>query len=143
MRIDFTIPGPPKGKARARTLKNGFSYTPKDTVSYENLVKMCFHENRPAGWKPYEGHVNMAITAYFPIPKSKSKKDRERIWAGTIRPTVRPDWDNIGKIITDALNGIAYRDDAQIVDCRVYKLYDEAPKVRVTMEFCEYGKVEA
>lgn len=58
--IAFTIPGPPQGKARARTCRNGHSYTPKNTVLYENLVKTEFlrqcgreqriraEQNRPA-----------------------------------------------------------------------------------------------
>ena len=51
-----------------------------------------------------------------------------------IRPTKKPDWDNVGKVICDSLNGIAYRDDAQVVDSMVRKFYSEDPKVVVTIE---------
>ena len=53
---------------------------------------------------------------------------------GEIRPTVKPDWDNIGKIISDALNGIAYKDDAQVVSCTVEKRYSNTPCVEVWLE---------
>lgn len=137
MMINFTIPGVAQAKQRARTLKNGHSYTPAETVSYENWVKLCFNENRPPGWQPYEGAVNMQIAAYLPIPKSESKKNREKMLTGEIRPIKkRPgDWDNLGKSISDALNQIAYRDDSQIVECRVSKIYGETPEVRVSLEF--------
>ncbi len=50
---------------------------------------------------------------------------------GLIHPGKTPDWDNIGKIICDALNGIAYRDDSHIVDGRTIKKYSDQPRVEV------------
>jgi len=138
MIINFTIPGPPVGKARARTVTNHgktHSFTPDRTVLYENLVKLCFQEKRPNGWQPHEGPVELHVSAYFQIPKSTSKKDRERMLTGEIRPTKKPDGSNIEKVIEDALNGIAYIDDSQIVDEHAHKLYSETPEVRVMMEF--------
>jgi len=52
---------------------------------------------------------------------------------GIIRPTKKPDIDNICKIICDSLNKIAYHDDSQIVDCQVRKFYSERPRVVVTI----------
>jgi len=129
--VSFTIPGNPMGKQRARTLKTGRSYTPKETVSYENLVKLIYSEIEN---KPYfEGPIGMFITAIFPIPKSVSKAKRAKMVSGEIRPTIKSDWDNIGKLVSDSLNGIAYHDDKQIVDGRVIKSYGYAPMVQVTM----------
>lgn len=51
-----------------------------------------------------------------------------------IRPTKKPDWDNIGKIVTDALNGVAYHDDAQIVDAQVRKFYSKDPRVEIIIQ---------
>lgn len=48
-----------------------------------------------------------------------------------IRPKVKPDADNVAKAICDALNGQAYRDDAQIAALYVRKWYDEKPRVEV------------
>jgi Holliday junction resolvase RusA-like endonuclease len=130
-RIIFTIPGKPMGKQRARTLKNGHSYTPKETVNYETLVKQIFITKN---FKTYlEGEIHAKITAYFPIPKSTSKSKRQEMLIGAIRPTKRPDWDNIGKIICDSLNDLAYRDDSQITECLVRKFYADEPRVVVEM----------
>ena len=46
----------------------------------------------------------------------------------------KADWDNIGKIVCDSLNGIAYHDDVQIVDAQVRKFYGETPRVVVTIQ---------
>lgn len=131
MKISFVVPGKPMGKQRARTLKTGRSYTPVETVNYETLVKQIyimqhFHNQ-------LEGAIEGEITAYFPIPKSASKKKREQMLTGQIRPTTKPDWDNIGKIICDSLNNLAYRDDAYITDCVVKKRYSDIPRVEVSL----------
>lgn len=133
----FEVPGKPTGKARARTFYNPKigrvqSITPKDTVSYENLVKMCYitSEHRRE-WFNKEP-ITMYITAFFEIPKSTSKKDRARMLSGELHPTKKPDADNIAKIVCDALNDVAYHDDTQIVRLIVDKRYTEsAPRVTI------------
>lgn len=132
-RILFTVPGEPRGKQRARTGK-GFAYTPEQTVNYEALVKMAFEQSKPEGFIPIEGQAIMHINAFYPIPKSTSKKKTADMLQGKIRPTKKPDVDNIAKIIADALNTIAYKDDAQIIEVHVYKLYSQNPRVEVTIE---------
>ena len=73
--IRFTIPGEPKGKARHRMTRFGHTYTPETTVNYENWVKICFQEARQT---MVEGQLNAEIKCYFTIPKSYSKKKKER-----------------------------------------------------------------
>lgn len=132
MKIKLVIPGKPLGKQRPRVMKNGITYTPKETVNYEVLVKQLYiTEHKDTR---FEGPVKAIITAYMPIPKSVTKVKRLAMQHNMARPTKKPDWDNIGKIITDALNGIAYDDDKQIVDARVIKLYGDEPKVEVELE---------
>ncbi len=77
--------------------------------------------------------LEVDIIAYYSIPKSASKKKREAMLEHKIRPTKKPDWDNIGKIICDSLNLVAYHDDSAVVDARVKKLYGENPRVDVTI----------
>jgi len=134
MLLSFELPGPPYGKARHRTTRTGINYTPKETVSYEGLVKHTFRTKFP-DWLPsaFTSFV-MTIVAVFPIPKSVSKKKRLQMISGAIRPISRPDWDNVGKVVSDSLNKIAYRDDSQVVDGRVVKVYGEKPEVSVTFE---------
>ena len=120
MEIKFTIPGPPKGKQRPRICRvNGRSmaYTPKETIEYERLVRASYTAVSKAKFErnlPLE----ISILALFPIPKYVSRKTKELMLNGRLFPTKKPDADNIIKVILDALNGVAYQDDAQI--CRVY-----------------------
>lgn len=135
--IKFTIPGEPKAKQRHRTTKNGFNYTPKETVEYENWVKQCyFIEHRQT---MLEGQIKAEIKAYFGIPKSYTKKRKRAIAEGKVRPTKRPDTDNIAKAVLDSLNGIAYKDDSAIVSLQVEKYFDEKPRVEVILEQIQEG----
>lgn len=132
----FTIPGEPCGKGRPRFAQRGQftkTYTPAKTANYENLVVLEFQS---AGGSYIEGNVpvRIRIDAYYEIPKSTSKKKTREMLIGWIFPTKKPDWDNIGKIVCDALNGIAYKDDAQIVDGHVVKHYSEVPYTEVLIE---------
>lgn len=130
-KIIFEIPGEPKSKARHRTTKSGHTYTPKQTIEYENWVKQCYcikHRD-----KKLTGQIKAEITAYFSIPKSTSKKKRKEMINRIIRPTKKPDTDNIAKIILDSLNHIAFDDDKQVIDLRVLKFYSENPRVEVEL----------
>lgn len=129
----FSVPGKPLGKQRPRVLKSGVTYTPKETINYETFVKQLYWEQYHRE-KPFQGPVKMSIKAYFPIPKSSSKKEKKLMWLGLRRPTKKPDIDNIIKIISDALNGLAYDDDKQIVSCTVEKFYSEVPRVEIELE---------
>ena len=121
------------GKQRARATRQGHQYTPTKTVNYETLVSQLFIE-KYFGHKPLDGAVKIKIDAYFTIPKSASKWKKAAMMAGWIRPTKKPDCDNIAKIICDALNSLAYIDDKQITDCTVSKFYSEIPRVEAVIE---------
>lgn len=136
MRAKFCIHGDPQGKGRPRfstVCGHVHTRTPDETVLYENLVKTEYRQQ--VGVKfPDDAMLDVRIFAYYPIPKSVSKRKRQAMLEKKIRPTKKPDWDNVGKVICDSLNGIAYRDDAQVVDSMVRKFYGEDPKVVVTIE---------
>lgn len=132
MEVKFTVFGEPKGKGRPRfNTRTGHAITPKDTVNYETLVHMEYLNQCGNARFPDDAMLDMRIKAYYSIPQSKSKKKKELMRAGVIRPTKKPDMDNCIKIIADALNKIAYHDDTQIVDCQVRKFYSDDPKVEV------------
>jgi Holliday junction resolvase RusA-like endonuclease len=103
--INFIIPGEPTAKQRPKH-GNGFTYTPTKTVNYETLVKEIFATRFP-NHQLLEGPLKLSVIAYFTIPESGGKKVREQKRNGTLRPVKKPDWDNIGKIVSDALNTIA------------------------------------
>lgn len=132
--VRFTVPGPPKGKARARTVRTRggqtFSYTPEGTVLYENLIKVSFSQT---GERPFraEEYLRVTIMAYYPVPKSTSKKKTTEMIAGYIRPAKKPDIDNVIKSILDALNGVAYHDDTQVIAVTAEKRYSAETRVEV------------
>ena len=139
--IKFTILGEPQSKARPRFYHNGRfvqTYTPEQTVSYENLVKLSYMQqcsDEDGNAQRLNGAIRAEIRAFFQIPKSTTKKKHDMMADGKIRPvTVRKDADNVAKGILDALNGIAYDDDRQIVELLVYKFYSETPKAVVFLE---------
>ena len=127
----FEILGKPYGKGRPRFMRNGHTYTPQETTNYENLVRLAYQQ---AGCEKLNGEIRAVIIAVYPIPKSTSKKKRAEMLDRVIKPTVKPDCDNIAKTILDALNKIAYDDDSQVIDLRVIKEYGEVAKVIVELE---------
>lgn len=135
--ITFTIPGPPQGKARPRVVraKSGISltYTPDKTVRYEELTRLRYQSAAKGFHFTDEAQVEIQIVARYPIAASKSKKIHAAMLAGQILPTKKPDCDNIVKIICDALNGFAYKDDQQIVRASIVKFYSDNPCVEVRL----------
>ena len=139
----FTLDGKPRGKARVRVPRTRKAYTPENTRNYERALRQAYQKN--CGDKPLiTGPVILLIFAVFEPPKSASKKKREEMLLGHILPTIKPDYDNIAKIVGDALNGVAWLDDKQIVNASVHKYYGETPRVSVQiMEHpCIYNKPE-
>lgn len=133
--ISFVVPGQPQGKGRPRIGKIGQHarmFTPAKTVAYEGLVAHAAQQAL-AGRPLLEGPVSVLMVIRCQIPASWSqKKQRE---AGdletSIRPTTKPDIDNVVKAIFDGCNGVLWRDDVQVVDMRVRKRYDFNPGVYV------------
>lgn len=130
----FIVSGKPQGKARPRfVVKNGLArvYTPKATADYEAAIAWAYRQKYgdSFGGAP----VGMIITATMPIPQSAPHAEKSRMQTGWLRPTVKPDWDNIGKIVADALNGVAYDDDKQIVEASIQKFYGVEPKLTVVL----------
>lgn len=130
MIAQFSIPGTPVAWARAGKGRGGISFTPAKQRNYGEIVRFAAHEAMH-GKQPTEGALTLTISVRLPIPASWSKSKQEQAAVGLIRPAKKPDWDNAGKIISDAMNGIVYRDDAQIVEARVSKHYDICPRVDV------------
>lgn len=131
--ISFEIPGEPKGKGRPR-FGNGIAYTPDETRDYEMYVKQCYLK-RNEKINLTENPIKIRIVANYKIPSRFSKKKRVAAMSGVIKPTKKPDCDNIIKIICDALNLVAYKDDKQIVECTCIKRYaTDIPCVDVFIE---------
>ena len=122
------------GKARPRmNTYTGRAYTPTKTKNYEYLVRQIFVYKYPQ-YKPIEGRVTMTIIAYFEIPKSTSKKKEAEMLANIISPTKKPDADNIVKIVLDAMNKFAFKDDTQVTKLEIEKKYSRTPRIYVKIE---------
>lgn len=133
MAVLFSVPGEPGHKGRPRFTRYGHTYTDKKTVEFENLVRVAFTQHVP-GHQPYEGPCRVHIDAYFSIPKSASKKRKKLMIDKQVRPTKKPDCDNIAKAVLDALNSVAYNDDKQVIEMVVRKWYSDVPRTIVMIE---------
>jgi len=122
--------GDPVPKARARTRRDGKFYTPQKTVDFERSLawaaKSAFKRQYPL-----TGPLAMRVTATLRIPKSFTGQEREAAIAGLLAPYSKPDLDNLVKAAKDALNGIVYKDDAQVCEEISRKEYGEVPKIRI------------
>lgn len=135
MIYEFEVPSKIIGKGRPRLNSyTGCVYTPTRTKDYETLVEQYFILKYPK-YRPMEGRAKVTIKAYFEIPKSTTKAQREQMLLNNISPTKKPDIDNIVKIVLDAMNKFAFKDDTQIARLEVEKLYtDGDEKLEIKIE---------
>ena len=131
--ITITIPGQPFGKQRPRSTKQGRVYTPAETVNKEAFVKMCATHALPPEYEIDARPLFLTLEAVCVVPGSWSRKKQLEAMEGRLRPTGKPDLDNIAKLYADALNGIVWKDDAQIVRMELSKRYGETPQTIVTV----------
>ena len=134
----FILYGEPRGKERPR-VANGHAYTPPKTREYEEALRLAWLQERHGF---YTGNVKMRVIAYYKIPKSASKAEKCRMANGEISPTRKPDCDNVLKIVSDALQGLAYPDDKQIHAMMIEKKYSYVPRVEVWLTDEGLNKIE-
>jgi Holliday junction resolvase RusA-like endonuclease len=130
--VSFTVPGAPRGKGRPRATRMGKGvrlYTDDKTANFENLIRLAYQQEHDI--PPASGALEIQVNAYFPIPKSASKKARLEMEAGRVYPTKKPDLDNVLKAVLDGLNGVAFVDDCQIVSIQSAKKYDAIPRLEI------------
>ncbi|MEZ3493960.1 MAG: RusA family crossover junction endodeoxyribonuclease [Lachnospiraceae bacterium] len=141
--IQFTVYGEPQGKGRPRfvarynpaTQKSfGQAHTPEKTIVYENLIRTEYSLQTKNFRYPDDAMLDMRIMAYYGVPKNVSKKKRALMLEGKIRPTKKPDMDNVMKVVADSLNQVAYKDDTQIVDAQCRKFYSVKPRIEVIIK---------
>ena len=143
-KISFEILGRPQGKGRPRFARRGkfvTTYTPQKTADYEELVRQSFLTqlgNQPRIDEDVE-EVNLSakIIAHFKPNKTETKKRAKYLVENKIGFNKKPDCDNIAKIILDALNGIAFKDDNSVTELEVIKIYDEEDKVEVEIKIID------
>jgi Holliday junction resolvase RusA-like endonuclease len=132
----YTVYGEPVGKGRPRFARRGnfvSTYTPQKTKSYEDEIRMMAKAAMGAS-EPLETPVTVAIYIRVGIPASFSKQKRKDALSGIIKPTKKPDLDNVAKCFLDSMNEIVYLDDKQVVNLHVTKIYAETPAVEVMVK---------
>ncbi len=129
--IVIVVPGIPQGKGAARHSRVGFTYTPTKTRSYMAEIKEFAIR---VGAVPLENPCCMFIEAYFPVPSSYSKKKAAAALSGKLSYTKKPDTDNLSKI-KDGLNGVAFKDDAQVFMEMIHKAYSSTPMLKITITY--------
>lgn len=113
-RRNFIVIMQPVGKERPYVTKRG-TFTPEKTRRAEAHIAKTYRDKYPL-LKPIMGPVAVDIAIYGTLPKSCSSKVAEANYAK------RPDIDNIAKTVLDALNGVAYKDDAYVVKLTATKI---------------------
>jgi Holliday junction resolvase RusA-like endonuclease len=133
MQIHFQVEGDPKGKGRPRFSRVGnFTkvYTDKQTLTYEAMIA-TFAKQAMGGTELLKTPVSVFLYVRLPVPQSYSKKRREACLSGLEKPCKKPDIDNIAKTYLDAMNGVIFVDDTQVIDLHVKKLYSVVAGVDV------------
>jgi Holliday junction resolvase RusA-like endonuclease len=121
-RQSLTLLVAPAGKGRPRMTKAGRAFTPAKTRNKEAEIKYWLHQEKT---HHHGDHPLKAILDfYFKKPKSV-KRDF---------PTVKPDLDNVIKLVLDCANGILYDDDKQVISLEANKYYGEEEKICISLE---------
>ena len=134
--IEFTVWGEPVPQGRARFARRGnfvTTYDPEKSRNYKHDVKLAAIQVKPE--TPLEGPISLTVKVFRSIPKSFGKKKVAQALAGELRPITKPDLKNIITGIEDALKGIIWKDDSQVVDFgKSSKWYSENPRVEVVIK---------
>ena len=135
--MTFVVAGEAVPQGRPRFMRNGHAYDPQKSRDYKEQVafaaswamrgQSAFQKGTP---------LKCAITIWHKTPARFTKEQKKMVENETLRPTSKPDVDNIAKSITDAMNGIVYADDSQIVELICEKYYAVEPKVMVKVSLC-------
>jgi len=136
--VTFKVDANPVGKQRARYVKRGNfvqAYTPEKTRTYEALIKDAAKQAMGVS-EPLETPVSLYLYIRVPIPVSATKKRLKAISDGTEKPIKKPDASNILKSVEDGMNSVVYKDDSQIVNIHVTKVYSSLPGVDVCIKEC-------
>jgi Holliday junction resolvase RusA-like endonuclease len=131
--VTIRLDGPPRGKGRPRFGRRGSFvavWTDKKTLSYEEGLSEA-GVIAMKGSPPRLAALSVRIDAGMPVPASWSQKKRLAALSGDLSPIGKPDFDNISKIVGDALNKIVWKDDSQIIVCAFRKFYSDEPGLTI------------
>ena len=133
--ISYTIYLLPKATPRPRSGKHGIFYVKgaKDNKKY--FEKYLINQDIDIITTPTKFYCD----SYFPIPSSMNPIEKVCAELGFIRPTSKPDWDNVAKAYCDMCQGFLLYDDSLVVEGVSRKWYSVKPRIEITIEYmCDY-----
>ena len=134
--VMFNVDCNPVGKGRPRFRRQGNfvrTYSDKKTLEFEDLVRQAAIKAMGTS-EPLETPVALFCYVRLPVPQSHSKKRTMACLEGLERPAKKPDLDNIVKAVSDAINTIIFKDDAQVVSLHATKKYDSNPGIEILVK---------
>ena len=144
--VEFTVFDDPVSKERPRTVikadrygrKKAHTYTPSKTKKFEETVGWVYKSFY--GSEKFDKEVPLKVRVeFFLKPPKRGKKETEKMINGEIRPVTGKDVDNMAKSVLDGLNGVAYKDDSQVVELSVGKFYSNFPRTEIRIERFQGG----
>lgn len=118
----------PMGAVRMTQRGKWTSDSAKRYLDYKHTIAWQIRANYRDG--PTDCAVGVEITFHMPIPKSWSRKKQQEAIGKPHQ--VKPDIDNLVKGCFDAANGLIWKDDALVVDCKAKKIYSESPGIEIS-----------
>ncbi len=126
----FCIEGPPIPRKRPTFSRFG-TYDAQKKQKQDIELQILSQIGPVSNIKAIEGNISVSMTFFMPIPKSWSQKRRKEVLG---KPhTKKPDIDNFAKMYLDALNGVVFRDDAQVAYLLCEKIYCDKPRTEITV----------
>lgn len=111
----LVVPGSPRSKQRPRSRPGGGrSYTPRETVEAEKRIRQFWYTESESGDYPKDGRFRIDLGFYLATAH----------WV---------DLDNLTKLVTDALNDVAYLDDKYIEEMRLRREF-RSPEPRTEIK---------
>lgn len=112
--MQIIVPGEPRSKQRPRVTKRGV-YTPPQTVEQESMIRDAFIAT---GAARFQHTILVEIDFYNALRH-------------------RRDIDNMAKLVLDALNGLAFDDDYQVVELNLRKMFTSKDRARTEIRIVE------
>jgi crossover junction endodeoxyribonuclease RusA len=137
MEIAFDVIGRPSPQGSKKSIGNNrFVESSKFLPAWRTAVKIAAEDAVTSeNWVRVSGPVELEVMFYLDRPASITPAKRPQ-------PTVPPDLDKLVRGVGDALTGVVYDDDSQVIRCLAWKVYADNREpgafIRVN-ELSQYG----
>ena len=140
-KLYYTIYLVPKGTPRPRSGKNGVFYVKGAKDNKKIFEEFINNNDIMLITTPTKFHC----ISYFPIPSSMTNVEKILAELGFIRPTSKPDWDNVAKAYCDMVQDTLLYDDSLVIEGSSKKFYSVKPRIEICIEYmddydCKFNK---